>query len=297
VRPDVGAESPAGLRGDAQNPGWMSALGRLLHGAVLLLRFARAGADPLSAARLVALRLRRDRARGRVVRVRARQLAGADLFLREGTSDILAFGDDYVGHFNAPPPETGARPVRRILEIGTNIGVGLADFAHAHPDAVIVGVEPDPGNAALARRNTAAWADRVTVVEAAVWDHACELTLEGDVEHGLLARERRPDDPPGAPRIRALAVEAIIAEHVGTDVIDYVFLSAERSEQRILTSNAAWLAQVRTIRVETYVDGDYTPGDTLADLERAGFTARLESDRFGASAVGVRSERLGRPGA
>ena len=287
----VSSQRPAGSAAAPSKVIAVLGITRRLRPVVALMRYAKAGADVRSGLMLVALRFRHDRNAGRgIASVRVRALGGSEFHLRRGTSDILAFGDNYVAHFNAPPEEVRGRDLRQILELGTNIGAGLADFAHTYPSARIVGVEPDPGNAALAQRNTVTVADRVTVVRAAVWDVACELTLEGDVEYGRMVREVRSDDPADAPRVSALPVSAILDRHMPQGEIDYVLLSAERSERRILTRNNDWLQRVRAIRVETYLDGDYTPQDTVADLQRAGFIARTESSLFGDSAVGLRPE-------
>jgi hypothetical protein len=255
-----------------------------------MARLVAAGAGPRAWLTLILLRLRRGTGAG-TVRVRVRALGGLGVELRRGTSDVYAFEDAYVERFQRPPAELADAPLERILELGTNVGLGLAELAHRHPRARLLGVEADPGNAALARRNVAAFGERCEVVAAAVWDSDAELTLEGEQESGLEVRERRPDDPPGAPTIPAVAVDTLLARWLPEGEIDYVLLSAEHSEQRILTRNADWLQRVRSIRVETYDDIPYGPADTLADLERHGFRAWHEPNASGGSAVGVRAPR------
>jgi hypothetical protein len=224
--------------------------------------------------------------------VRVGALGGRAVALRRGTSDVYGFEDAFVSYFHRPPAELRGQPLETILELGTNIGLGLADLAHQYPRARLLGVEPDSGNAELARRNVASFADRCEVVTAAAWDSDCELTLEGEQECGLEVRERRADDPPDAPLIPAFAVETLLAQSLPVESIDYVLLSAEHSEQRLLTRNAGWLERVRAIRVETYDDFPaYTAADTVRDLERHGFRARFEPHPSGGSAVGVRPPR------
>jgi hypothetical protein len=256
-----------------------------------LLRLLAAGAGPRSGLSLVRLRLQRGGTGEGLVRVRVRSLGGLAVELRCGTSDVYAFGDAYVERFQKPPAEVAGEPMEWILELGTNVGLGLADLAYRYPRARLLGVEADPGNAALANRNIAAFADRCEVVPAAVWDSDCELTLEGQKACGMEVRERRPSDPEDSPAIPAFAVETLLAPWRPDGEIDYVLLSAEHSEQRVLNSNNAWLRRVRSIRVETYDDIPYGAADTVRDLERLGFRAWHEPNRSGGSAVGVRKPR------
>jgi hypothetical protein len=256
----------------------------------VLVRLAAATADPRSALRLVKLALQRGGTHGEPVRVRVRALGGRPVELRPGTSDVYAFQDAYLERFQGPPAELASERLGSILELGTNVGLGLADLACRYPDARLLGVEADPGNAELAKRNVAAFADRCEVVNGAVWDTDCELTIEGQKACGMEVRERRPGDPEDMPAIPAFAV-ATLLERWPEGQIDYVLLSVEHSEERVLTRNNAWLERVRSIRVETYDDIPYGPADTVRDLERLGFRARHEPNPSGGSAVGVRPPR------
>jgi FkbM family methyltransferase len=253
----------------------------------------RAGADARSRLRLVVLRaLRGDQREGQaaVTTVRVRALGGEAVALRRGTHDIYAFSDAYVGFEHLPRSDVTGSQLGQILELGTNIGLGLAEMAHRYPQARLVGVEADPENARLAKRNVRRWQDRCRVVSAAVWDSDTELTIDahGD-SHGHVVRERRPDDHADRPTIPAFTVQTILDLHMPEGRIDYVLLSAERSEQRVLTSACGWLGRVDAIKVETYTEGPYSPEDTVADLERLGFRAWLEPNPWGGFALGVRS--------
>jgi FkbM family methyltransferase len=221
--------------------------------------------------------------------VRVKPLGGREVVLRRGTLDVYAFSDAYVTFEHLPPREALERPMKQILELGTNVGYGLSEMAHRYSAARLVGVEADPENAAMARRNVAAWADRVEVVPAAVWDSDTELTIEpGGDSHGNVVRERRPGDGPELPTIPAYSVETLLAERFPDGPIDFVLLSAERSERRVLQNANAWLQRVDAIKVEAYLDGDYGPQDTVADLQAAGFTARHEPNPWGGFVVGFR---------
>jgi FkbM family methyltransferase len=221
--------------------------------------------------------------------IKVKPLGGHEVILRRGTLDVYAFSDAYVTFEHLPPAEARDRPMRQILELGTNVGYGLSEMAHRYGQARLVGVEAAPENAAMARRNTAAWADRVEVVPAAVWDSDTELTIEpGGDSHGNVVRERRPGDGPDLPTIPAFSVPTLLADRFPDGRIDFVLLSAEKSERRVLQNANEWLQRVDSIKVEAYLDGDYGPEDTAADLRAAGFTARHEPNPWGGFVVGFR---------
>jgi FkbM family methyltransferase len=62
-----------------------------------------------------------------------------------------------------------------ILDLGANIGITVADNARRYPGARLIAVELDPENAELARLNTAPWADRVELLQGAVWTEDGEI--------------------------------------------------------------------------------------------------------------------------
>src|SRR4051794_4596087 len=74
--------------------------------------------------------------------VRVRGLGGAPIHLRPGTTDFEVLVEGLIGRYAEPPAEA-ARPLRTVVEIGTNIGVGLALIAAENPRARIYGVEAD----------------------------------------------------------------------------------------------------------------------------------------------------------
>lgn len=259
----------------------------------MLARLFRSAADPRSGLRLVLMRATRGRSRGarprRAVAIRVKALGGHPLLMRPGTNDVDAFSDNALDGFHLPPAEIRGDALIRIVEVGTNIGVGLAALAHRYPAARLVGLEADRDNALLARRNTSPWSDRCTVIEAAAWDSETQLTLEGDETNGYHVRERTGDDPEDSPTILAMTLDGVLAEHMPEGEIDYVLLSAEHSEARLLRAGGGWAPRVRAIKVETYNDGSYTPADTTRDLERLGFSASVEPGPWGGCAIGVRA--------
>jgi len=112
------------------------------------------------------------------------------IFLRPATTDArVAYGALGMA-YHLPPIEL--REDATIVDLGANIGLTAADYASRYPAATVIAVEMDDRNAALARRNTAVYGDRVAVIHAAAWSEATRLSYvapEGD-EWGFAVSER-----------------------------------------------------------------------------------------------------------
>jgi FkbM family methyltransferase len=182
-----------------------------------------------------------------------------------------------------PPPE-GIVP-RTIVDLGANAGVTVADNARAFPQARIVAVELDPGNAAQARRNTAPWGDRVTILQGAVWHEDGEVPYapEQGHEYGLRAGS-------GSAVAPALSMDTILSHVDGR--VDYMKMDIEGVEARLLSGEAArWLERVDSISLQTHPP--YMLTDCARDLEAAGFDARVDPRRMN-YIVGIRRGRADR---
>jgi hypothetical protein len=83
--------------------------------------------------------------------VRVRQLGGAPLTIRPGTSDATVVRTTFTGNQHLPPvsnPEL-------IFDLGANIGSTVAHMAHEFPEAIAAGVQVASDNLALCSRNVA----------------------------------------------------------------------------------------------------------------------------------------------
>lgn len=214
------------------------------------------------------------------VSVRVRPLGGCRIALRPGTTDAEMLRDTFRDNVHPPPAETARHGVRTIVDLGANVGVTVADNARRFPQARILAVELDGGNVAAARRNTAPWADRVTILHGAVWHEDGEVpyNLEAGHEYGLRAGT-------GAGIAPAFSMDTILSHVEGR--VDYVKMDVEGVEARLLSGEAArWLERVDSIGLQ--VHDDYTLSDCARDLEAAGFSARVDPRRQD-YIVGVRS--------
>jgi FkbM family methyltransferase len=245
-------------------------LGRLRRNARTLWLFS----DWRSRARYIRLRVRPGH--GPPVPLRLRPLGGAPLWVRPGTSDVAVIFEDYVGGFHEPPEEVRGGQLDCIVELGTNIGAGLAALAASNPAATLLGVEADPDNAALARRNVSHFGERCRVLNAAAWHEPGELVVDraegratGFVVRPVGELER------GTATVPARTVGQILDELGPDRLVDYLYLDVEGAHAGLLTGDAAWATRVRSIKVSAHHATSYSEADCARDLERLGFTARV----------------------
>jgi FkbM family methyltransferase len=252
-----------------------------------VLQAARVVVGPASIARY--LRLEREasgarQADGRVA-VRVRALGGKPVWLRPGTSDVTVLRETFLGRYHLPPPELQAGQVRRILDLGANIGLTVAHYAVLYPQARILGVELDAGNARLAQRNVRAWADRAEVRHAAVWpaEGTVAYRLVPGEEYGARVDPQADVSRPACASAPALSLSRLVDEHRAGHLVDFVKIDVEGAEVDILLPGP-WADHVRALKVE--VHAPFTVEACVRALERCGFAARRDRRHpFGVVAV------------
>ncbi len=214
--------------------------------------------------RIALLRLATKAAR-QPVQVRVKALNGNAVTLRPGTTDLENLVEGVIAGYAQPPRE--ATNLNTIVEIGTNIGIGLALLAARNPRAKVYGVEADPGNFALAQRNLAPYG--ATLLNAAAWDEETTVELAGERASG---RETRT-----GKGVRALPLTRLLHELVGARPVDYLYMDIEGAHARVLRSaDTGWADQVRTIKVAGHAATPYDEHQCAADLQRLGYSTRVE---------------------
>ena len=208
-----------------------------------------------------------------VIAVPMAKLNGERIYIRPQTTD-LSNAVNYLKHgIHRPPPSVG--DPRRIVELGTNMGAGLTALALEHPEAQLVGIEPDEGNFAVAALNTARFGDRVRLVRGAIWDHEADLVFDPEIEageHGIAVRDARPADE-GARRLRGLTLDTFVDLAFPGEGIDYMHVTIEGSEPRVFAAGGAWPDRVRSLRVEAHPYFGYPVEECVAQLESLGYRA------------------------
>jgi FkbM family methyltransferase len=181
--------------------------------------------------------------------------------------------------YHRPPPDL--RPAS-IVDLGANIGLTMADMAVLYPGARIVGVELDPANADLARRNVAQFGERCDVIAAAVWTDDGTVPYQAQAGAEWTSRIDRGDHPDGwtTDEVRSISLNSLLAE-VGH--VDFMKMDIEGAEREVLQGDCSWAKHVTCINVEAH--HPYAVSECLADLRRIGFDAAVRHDDSGIAHV------------
>jgi FkbM family methyltransferase len=206
-----------------------------------------------------------------------------EIWLRPRSSDLAAF--DFVEERHHLPPEIDP-PVEHIAVLGANIGLLLVDLAARYPAARLLAVEPDPENAAVARRNLAPLGDRCAFVEAAAWyeDTELELSWTRDAWGFNLSRNVSADERArGSYMVAAVDARTLFDEFTAGLPLDYVFVNIESAWYELL-QRGAWTRNVRSLKIEIVDHFE----EAVPMLESLGYRAHLDRLSWGAYAVGIR---------
>jgi FkbM family methyltransferase len=168
-----------------------------------------------------------------------------------------------------------ARPPKRVLDLGGNVGFGSVFFSRAFPEASIAVVEPDPRNVRVLRRNLEANGVKATIVDGAIGpeEGAVKLRFGDDPACSSLVGTGMHDHPHSVE----VAVTTVprVMEKAGWDHVDLVKIDIEGTEEDLLARNNAWLGCVDAIILEIH------PNTTPAKLNGYLAPYSFELARFG----------------
>jgi len=235
--------------------------------------------------RIALLRLAAGRPRTGIVAIRITALGGQPVHLRPRTTDLENLIEGVIAGY-AQPPREAPTPLTTVVEIGTNIGIGLALIAARNPGASVYGVEADADNLALARATLAPF--DATLLHAAAWD---ENTTVEIVKHDRGASGFQTQ--PASSGVPARTLTHLLDELVPHNrPIDYLHLDIEGAHARaIKAEDTTWAARVHTIKVAGHAGTPYDEHECAHDLQRLGFTTRVEPyDPIGWT-IGARTAR------
>ncbi len=178
--------------------------------------------------------------------------------------------------------------VRRILDLGANIGMSALFLHRLFPEAEIACVEPSPANTPLLKRAMALNGIRGQVFDGAIGaEPGCvDLYLSDRPDCNSVIPTGQPD---GVVRVPQFSVPQIM-ERMGWDGIDVLKLDIEGAEKGLFGSDNSWLSQVRYITGESHINIGYSYVALRADLEAYGFvleTVIPETEDYGASFRGI----------
>jgi len=174
------------------------------------------------------------------------------LYYRHGTSDILVirnilYNEEYacVGREKEP---------HLIIDCGANIGCASLYFLHKYPQAHLIAIEPDEENYSLCLKNLEPFADRVTLVKAAIWPLDTGLRIvRGTYRDGLeWSHQVRVCSEGESPDIEAVSFSTLLKNHHDKP-IDILKIDIERAERNLfLLHYEQWLCRVKVLVVELH---------------------------------------------
>ena len=209
-------------------------------------------------------------ANGAQVAIAIRELGGRSVWVRPGTADRWTLECTFSKgtKYHLPPP--AVTDARVIWDLGANVGLTMVHFAHLFPQAHVVGVELESGNAAVCRSNVEPLNGRCEVIEAAVWTHDGVVGYDADEQDEQSFRIAPVAGEPANAEAAAMSLNTLLERTPG-DTVDFVKMDIEGAERDVLRVNTEWSARVRAINVEAHPP--YGVDECAADLERLGFDA------------------------
>lgn len=172
------------------------------------------------------------------------------VLVRIGTSDPDVFMQVFGTLDYGPIPDSVAPGL--IIDCGANAGYASVSLLERYPNAEVIAVEPDPGNAAIARQNLAPYADRATLVEAAIWSRSVDLrVLRGSFGDGREWSFQVAECPPHVtPDVAGIG----LADLIDGRTVELLKIDIERGEIELFGGSCPWLALVRNIVIELHDD-------------------------------------------
>src|ERR1017187_10064031 len=179
----------------------------------------------------------------------------ARLFIRENGYDWALVEEIFADHVYRVEAEN----VKRVVDLGGNIGLSSLFFAKQYPGAEICCVEPIPDNIALLRRNVEINHLQIRIVTAAVGakDGKARFELSVDPRQHAVS-----DSKVITPGVRSVDVEVLsvpsLMRLMGWEEIDLLTIDIEGGEVEVLGGRPQWLEKVHCIIGEGHIGAGYT---------------------------------------
>lgn len=196
-------------------------------------------------------------------RIRLRTFGAEVLHVRSHTTDISVLNEILVsGGYDALIRHPRPAPAL-IVDLGANIGLVDRWLLNRYPNARVVAVEPQPGNATTLRANVEGLP--VEVVEAAIGATCRTVRLHtSSGEHGFTMVGQAVA---GAETFEVPVVT--MASIIGSsEPIGLLKVDIEGAEEELFSDCSTWIGRVKMLLVECH--GHYKIHNLQADLERAG---------------------------
>lgn len=191
------------------------------------------------------------------------EVAGARLAYRLNRGDIQGIREVWIDRiYRMPAPHRFGV----IVDLGTNIGLTSVWLQREYGADLLIGVEPDPANAELARRNLRANGVPGKVLQAAIGPSDGEARFSAPEGASNLGRLSSSGNV-----VRQISMNTVLAELAPGQRIDLLKLDVEGAEQELLLAgDISWLERVEAIIAEFHPDRVDVP-QLVASLEGHGF--------------------------
>jgi FkbM family methyltransferase len=243
---------------------------------------------------------------GRLHRIRLRPgyagelaAAEADFYFRATASDLHVLREVFVHQAYDYPYQDIVGPVRRVLDLGSNIGASCMYFGLRFPKAALVCVEPVRENVVVLERNAHSnrlpW--RIEAIAIAATTGKADLyanrwwassSTSVTVAQARTALPHRPESllAGRVAQVAAITVDDLL-DRVGWDSVDIVKVDIEGAEREILLEAAPhWLKRTGALVID--IHSKYVPRDRIvARLDDYGL--RPAANRGPHAAVFIRS--------
>lgn len=196
---------------------------------------------------------------------------GKNVYLRPLTSDDAIWHHVFDEEFEHPhvPPSWMPEP-HTVLDLGAYIGLTAAHYRVLWPEARIVAVEMDLGNANLARLNSDVTVENSAVVF--IDNGARCYGIEDNVQAGYRL------SPLGNRMANCTPLLNILADYFGDDDVDFCKMDIEGTEQELIENASWWAGGIKHLLVECH---DWLAGysweHAAQDLEKVGYNTTLHN--------------------
>lgn len=143
----------------------------------------------------------------------------------------------------------GVRPL--IIDAGANIGLSSVALSAQCPDALVVAIEPEPGNFQLLVANTEGLPVLPLPCALADTPGCCVIEDPGAGEWGYRTHAASADST-GANLVGTVTIDEILDAHAGECVPFIAKLDIEGAESDVFAGEASWVDRVPLIIVEPH---------------------------------------------
>jgi FkbM family methyltransferase len=185
--------------------------------------------------------------RGKVARVRMRGHK-VPFYLRVGTTDWLVLDELYILGDYDRLRQINLGQVRRVMDLGANVGYSARLWDELFPAAEVLAIEPDGENLRLCNLNCEQMRPRFQALQAFAGSSPGFATLDRTKgEWGI----RKTALHGSGPTVRVMSIPQIMND-VGWSSVDLLKCDIEGSEWEVFAECKSWIEKVRYLLIELH---------------------------------------------